>query len=55
MIVLIEAGGFYSIHAFTVSMMGRICGKGVFSVRSGREWEWWTVKVVIMNQVRNDT
>jgi len=33
------------------SMVGRICGKGEYWVWSGREWEWWTVRVVMMGQM----
>jgi len=32
-------------------LVGRICGTGVFWVWSGRECEWWMVKVVTMEQV----
>jgi len=32
-------------------MVVRISGKGRFGVWSGREWEWWMVRVVMMEQM----
>ena len=36
------------------SMVVRISGKGMFWVLSGKKYEWWTLRVVMMGEMGLD-